>query len=281
MKNRKDVEVKVDDQVVNIYVTLPTPYVISRADRYKAKAWTECIDDGIKTREELAIIMEKRGVWTEHQKTKEKGIAEKINEFEKLLYIGSKDNKKGSIEDGVKTAIEMRKLRAELVELYMEKHQLEQNTAEAIADDARFDFLVAYCTFYENGNRVYNSIDDYNEKSADEIAFAAASALSELMYAYNPDREKSLPENQWLEHFGLLNEDLSLINEEKELVDTNGRKINKFGHYINDSGERVDIDGNPLDDKGNYVIQVEYDLNKKKSSPKTTKQTKKTTIDSK
>jgi hypothetical protein len=271
MNKRKDIEVKVGDETVKVYVQVPSSHIIQRADRYKAKVWTECIEDGIKTKDELKIIMKKRGIWNSSHSEKEAELVEEIQELEKSLYLG-KGSKKSSLEEGKKIAIKMRQLRNSLRELIMEKMNMESNTAEALADNARFDFLVACCTYHENGDNVYNGIDDYNDKSADEIAFAAASALASLMYNYTSDTEKSLPENKWLMHFNLVNEDLSLVNDKKELIDLDGRKINDQGHYINDKGQRIDIEGNLLDKDGNYVIQVDYDSKPARKTRKTVKQ---------
>ena len=77
--------------------------------------------------------------------------------------------------------------------------QLEENTAESIADNAKFDYLVAFCTHHENGEKVYKNIDDYNLKSSDSISFMAAAKLAEMIkdweasqYAY--DRQTAYPD---------------------------------------------------------------------------------------
>ena len=270
--SRKDVTVKLEDgREVKIYVTSPTAKTVQRADRYRAKTWTECIEDGIKTKEELAIIMEKRGIWTDKHIKKETEIINRINECEKELFLGN-GKKKVALSDGKNLAIEMRKLRNDLKDLYMERLSMEQNTAEALADNARFDYVVACSTFYENGQNVYKDIEDYNNKSSDEIAFAAAGAIAEIMYNYDPKLDEALPENQWLKKFELVNENLSLVNENKQLVDLEGRTINDKGHFINKEGQRVDSEGNLLDENGNYVITVDYE--KPSSRKRSTKATK-------
>jgi hypothetical protein len=281
--NRKDVEVKIDDKVIKIYVIQPPTNVISKADRYKAKVWTECIEDGIKTREQLGEFMIEKGIWSQESVREETDIIEKISELEKELYLGSKDKKKRLLNEGKEIAITMRFLRQRLRDIYTKRSNLEQNTAEALADNARFDYIVANCTFYENGQRVYNSIEDYNSKASDQIAYSAASKLAEMMYGYDPKTEEALPENKFLKRFGLVNDDGSLVNEDKELVDLEGRRINEFGHYVDEKGNRVDITGNPLDEDGNYLLTVEYESeDKPKEKPKTRrprvkKTTKKTT----
>lgn len=281
---KKNVTVKIAQEdgsikEVNIYVSRPSNNTIKNADRYRAKTWNQCINDGILTKKELGQILEKRGVWNDEKAIQESKIATQIQELEKKLYLGlGVDGKKAKLSEGKEWALQMRLLRIQLRELISEKITLEENTAEALSDNAKFDYFVADCTFYENGQKVYKDVDDYNSKSADEIAYAAASALGEMMYQVDTKFEENLPENKWLKKFNLVNEDLSLVNTDGDLVDTKGRKINELGHYIDDQGKRIDLDGNPLESDGTYIIQLDYedDLNninkskKKKSNQEAT-----------
>ena len=152
---------------------------------------------------------------------------------------------------------------------------LEENTAEALADNARFDFLVANCTFKEAGEKVYKDIVDYNSKSSDEIAFSAASALAEILYALDSDFEKNLPENRWLKSKSMVDDEMSLINDDGKRVDIKGRLISEEGYYIDADGNRVDLDGNPLDGEGLY-----QEVDDEKPKPTRKKATKKKTTDS-
>ena len=110
-----------------------------------------------------------------------------------------------------------------------------------------------------------------------QFAFAAAAGLAEEMYAIDSKEEENLPENKWLKHFDLVDEELSLVDEHKNLVDTQGRKINEFGHYINEKGNRIDINGNLLDEDGNYKITAKYSKKEEKKKPTRRRTTKKKT----
>ena len=155
-------------------------------------------------------------------------------------------------------AFEMRKKRLKLRDLLASKIELEGNTAESLSENAKFDYLVANCTFYEDGKNVYNSVEEYNDKSEDPIAFSAAATLAALMYSLDKDFEEKLPENQFLIKANLVNDDLALVNKDGNRVDTEGRLINNLGQYVDGDGNRVDIDGHPLDADGNYIPQLTY-----------------------
>ena len=266
MKDQKKtvkVEVTKEDgskQEVTIYVIRPTNNTIKNADRYRAKTWNQCVMDNILTKKELNKIMIDRGIWNENKESEHNSIIEEIQRLEKKLFIGDETTgKKVKISEGQKIAIEMRKLRVKLRELIAEKISMEENTAEALSDNAKFDYFVADCSFYENGQKIFSSIEDYNQKSSDEIAFAAASALAEILYQIDSNFEDYLPENVWLKDFNLVNKDLSLVNKDGQLVDLEGRRINESGEYIDEQGRRVDKYGNLLNPDGTYVLQVEYE----------------------
>jgi hypothetical protein len=279
MVNKKEVEVKVsqeggEDKNVKIYVVRPNNNTIKNADRYRAKTWNQCITDGVLTKKELSKVMTDRGIWDEDKDEQERKIVEDIQSLERKLFLGGGD-KKRKLSEGQSIAIEMRKLRGKLRELIGQRLALEENTAEALSDNAKFDYLVADCTFYANGQKVYNSVEDYNQKSSDEIAFAAAGALAEMLYQVDTKFEENLPENKFLKKFNLVNDNLSLVNKEGVTVDSEGRRINEDGYYIDNDGNRVDKDGNRLNEDGTYVFQIEYEDDFEDSSKETTKKSKK------
>lgn len=283
MLNKKNVDVKIkkedgSEELVKVYVVRPTNNTIKNADRYRAKVWNQCILDGVLTKKELTRFLKDRNIWNEKKESEEKEIIEKLQKLERELFLGSgHDNKKMKLSDGQKIAIEMRLLRLELRNLISERISFEENTAEALADNAKFDYFVSDCTFYENGNKVYRDIEDYNSKNTDEVAYAAATALAEMMYKIDNQFEQSLPENKWLKHFNLVNDDLSLVNKDGQLVDTEGRKINQDGFYLNDEGKLIDRDGNLINEDGTYVIQADYDIDIDDSQDEDVKTKKKRT----
>lgn len=268
MITKKDfvVTVKNDDgseQSTNYFVKAPSQEAIKGADRYRAKTWNQCLMDGIITKKELQAVLLKRGLWSEEKEVEEKKIGTELFELEKKLFLGD-GAKKAKVSDGKKIVVQMKELRVKLRDHIAERIGMEENTAEALADNARFDYLVSECVFHEDGLRVYKDIDDYNQKSSDQVSILGATNLAQLLYQYDSKFEESLPENAWLKKLGLVNDKLELVDEQGELVDQEGRRINNLGHYINDEGKRVDVNGNPLNEDGSYVLQVEYEKDAKK-----------------
>lgn len=267
IKNKMEGKVNInrdgENKEIEIYVQRPNNDVVKMADRHKSKVWNQCIQDEILTKKELNVLMRKRGIWDENKDKEEEEITNDIIRLEKTLYHGQDGKNKPKLSEGRDIAIQIRRKRSELRDLITEKITLEENTADNLSDNARFDFLVAHCTFYKDGTRVYKDFDDYNNKSADEVAFMAANLLGKMIYNLDNSFEKNLPENKFLSKFNLVNEDLSLVDPKNpnQLIDTKGRKIDENGYYIDDSGNRIDRDGNKLTKDGEYeMVEYENDL---------------------
>ena len=266
-ETEKTIDVELNDgRTIQVIVRKPSNAVMSAAQRKGALVWTQCIQEGIMTKKELEKVLEDRGIWTKAKAQEQASILKTISELEKKLYLSRGVTLKTS--EGKKIAIQMRRKRIELRDLLAEKVSLEQNTAESLSDNAKFDYIVSQCTFDINELPVYNSIDDYSNRSDDPIAFAAASALAPMLYSLDKDFEMKLPENKFLAKFDYISDDLHLVNKEGSKVDTEGRLVNDLGQFINEEGKRVDIDGNLLDEDGAYIPTTEFEVDDK-PKPKT------------
>ena len=274
MKKKKQVEKtikKEDGSEIKIIVKKPNNNTIKASDREKAKVWNECLLDNILTKKELDMFMEQRNIWNKDKQDEEQKISKSIGELERKLYRGEK-GKRPSVSRGKELALEMREKRLELLTLISERNALQENTAESLADNAKFDYLIACCTFKEDGTTpVFKTLDEYNENNDNDLAFAAGSALGELMYNLDPDFEMTLPENKFLKKFDLIDKEGALCDTEGKKVDLDGKSIDENGYYLDDDGNRVDKFGNPLTDDGEYEM-VDY-VNDLKPKKKTTRKT--------
>ena len=248
----KDVSVEKEDGTkVDIVVKRPTAKDLSTAQKLGSKVWTDSVRDGLFTKEGLEKFMTERGIWDKSKQSQQEEIVSQIDRLEKDIALGrSTSGKKMKVSEGKEKALQVRRLRIKLRELVSERIALEGNTAESIADNARFNFLVASCVFYKDGKKVYNSLDEYNSQAEDEVAFAAAAALGELMYSLDQNYEENLPENRFLKKFNLVDDDLSLIN-------TDGKKVDIDGTLVNDDGWLVDKDGHRIDRKAIFSQKMD------------------------
>jgi hypothetical protein len=247
-----------ENKTVNIVVKKPSSTILTAAQRLGAKIWTDCVREGIMTRKELEKFMKEQNIWDDNKDKEQQKIIQEISNLEKKLYVNGNAGKKLKASEGKNIAIEMRIKRNELRDLIAEKMSLEQNTAESISENSKFEYLVSSCTFYENGQKVYSNLEDYQNRADDKLAFMAASNLAAMIYSVDKDFEAKLPENKFLKMFNFVDDDLNLVNKEGETVDLDGKRIDKNGYWLNEDGKRVDKDGNVLDENGNYIPSVEY-----------------------
>ena len=275
MSKFKETIIAEDGQTVIVTVKKPTNEVLKDADIYKAKAWNKAFKEGVMTKAEVEKVMVERGIWSEEKSKREQILTREILDLEKVLYRG--DGKaRPKLSDGRDIALKMRSKRIELRDLIQERISMDDNTAESIADNSRFDYLVFACSYNEEtGERLFESYDDYNSKGSSKVAISAAQLLARMVYDLDSDFEDKLPENAFLKQHKLVNESGSLVDPNtKELIDEEGRKINEYGHYLDDDGNRIDINGVKMDDEGLYeMVEYENDLfeEEPEEKPKTRK----------
>ena len=275
-KNKHEHEAEVtfeDESVRKIYVKQPTNDDIKDADIHKAKIWNKAFKEGVLTKKEVQKMMRDRGIWDDKKQEEESRITKEILALEKKLYMGN-GGKKPKVSEGRDIALKMIEKRAELRDLISERMSLDDNTAESIADNARFDFLVSCCCFYSDTDEpVFEGYEDYNNRGSSSVAVTGAGLLAAMMYNLDSDFENNLPERMFLKQYELIDEEGYLVdpNDKEVRVDSEGRRINNLGHYLDEKGNRVDADGNPLDEDGNYtLIDYENDLVTKKPVKKKT-----------
>jgi len=257
-EKQREVEVKLEDGTTKkVLVKKPSNKLLSDAQLLGAKVWTNCTRDGIMTKKELEIFMRNRNIWDAEKDQQQQALVDSIANLERELALGT--DGKLTKKRGKEIAISMRRLRLMLRNLISERLSLEQNTAEALSENAKFDFLVANCVYLEDGTtKVYNSLEDYSAKADDEVAYASANALAQMMYSIDKEFEEKLPENKFLKKFNFVNNDLSLVDAENNLVDIDGKRIDDQGYYLNEDGNRVDMEGHILDADGALAFQAEY-----------------------
>ncbi len=267
-KKQKEILVeKVDGSKIKIVVKRPNASLINKAQRIGAKVWTESVKEGLFTKTSLGDFMKKNGMWDDSKEEQQHTITENIKLLERQIALGV-DGRKLKVSEGKRKAIEIRQLRIELRDLIAEKIALEANTAEGLSENAKFNFLVANCTYTDNDQKVYKNLEEYDENADDEVAFAAAAALGQMMYNLDSSYEESLPENQFLKKFKLVNEDLSLVDGEGHRVDVDGTLVNDRGWLVNDQGERIDREGNLLSEAGQMLLQADYEDDVHPAAPK-------------
>ncbi len=201
-------------------------------------------------RSEVEDHLIKSGIWTTQDAVRIEQIGLRIRACELIL-------KKGGIHlsQARKVAIKMGEMRNEAMELYKKRQQLDATTIEAVAEQYRFDFLVARCTVCANtGKPYFMDYQDYINRGDEEAAVAAAKTLAEILYGPFDVGASAMFEVQWLKEAGLMNEHGRYTDRKGRFIDQNGKLINESGRFIDEQGNLIDIHGRPVDENGKFIV---------------------------
>lgn len=204
-------------------------------------------------RSQLPDIRREAGIWTEEHAQKVVDLSKQIESLEVKLYAG-----KMKKSEGRDIAFKLEDLRREQLSLITRMNAMDENTIEAAQENSEFDYLVSVCALDEEGVELFESVDDYKERAADEpFYYAIAQELQNILYGFKQieDSVKERPEYKFLSKFGFMNDKLELVDKDGNLVNRLGKRIDKEGYLINELGERVDRDGNKVDTNGNRTVE--------------------------
>jgi hypothetical protein len=150
----------------------------------------------------------------------------------------------------------MKQVRDEIRDLISVRTSLDNHSAEGQADNSRFNYLVSVCVVYNDTKEPYfSSLEDYLNKSTEEVAIKGAQNLANMLYGLDNDYEGNLPENKFLKKYKFIDDKLRLVDKKGRLIDKDGRLIDESGRFIDDNGNFVDKYGNPVDKDGEYIVE--------------------------
>lgn len=240
---------------VKLIVRKPSPKNYRDSELVYNKAVREALAGGAMLRQKLNNYLVEQEIWSDVKEKKYQHILDNISKNEDALKVGGI-----KLSQAKQLAIETKKLRDELRGLVQERQNYDTMTAEGQGDNARFNYLVAVCTFKEDGKTLaWSTVKEYDE-SYEPYAVEAASTLAKMIYDLDPDYDNKLPENQFLKKFKFVNDEFKLVNKDGHLVDEDGRLINEEGRFVayREDGTQyfVNRNGEEIDEKGEKLLQV-------------------------
>lgn len=253
-QNKKVFSVTVDDVTTEYAVKVPTLAEKNEAQAEFNRAFQRHVKSGAIIRAQVDGIVRTRELWNDELEAKYKELIEKIRQTEIKLRKG------GILKSEMrKLCIQLRELRYDASQLRNPITSLDNMTAEAQAELDKFNYLVSKCTVYNNGGNagrlVFEDVEDFINRSSEQVAIEASRYLMELVYGLDLDSEKKLIENKLLIEHGFADDKMRLINKDGDLCDVDFRLINEDGRYVNDKGEFVNIDGDRVDEEGNVLVE--------------------------
>ncbi len=215
-------------QKVELSVKKPDFKQKQEADIFYAKKWREYLDAGCILSDELNEVLKKRGTWNE-------AISEQVNEIAVKIAENEDKLKKGKIKlsEAEKISKANILLRYQWMQLLGNRHELEQKTAENMANEQKLNWLVAHCTVYSSdGKPFFKSYEDYCEQDDKGVIIPtlAGQAYWKLQTDADADFRKEWPEYRFLLKYKMVDDKLRPINKAGNLIDEFGREITAEGN---------------------------------------------------
>ena len=236
-----------------IVLILPNAKINKDAQLVYNQSFSSALKSGAILRQKLDQVMREQGIWDDTKQKEYDQIMVDINDNEKRLAGGGI-----ALSEAKALAVEMRGLREDFRGLIAARTSMDGNTAEGQADNSRFNYLVYACMLDQEGKRVFDSFDHYEERADEPFVVDSAAALAERLYGLDPDYDKNLPEHKFLQDYSFVDKDLRFVNDDGHLVDLDGRLVDDDGRFIkyDNDGNKVyiDIDGNVVTEEGDYKM---------------------------
>lgn len=260
---------EVKEQVFTVTVDGVEKEVLAQRPTYAqhreaAKIYNAAFQDAVKNKAILRAKLEEyirdQGVWDDEKQAKVVNIGRSIQDAEKALAKGGI-----SLARAKEIALKLREDRMKLLDAVAEKNVLDEHTAEAQADQEKFNYFVSCCVVYNDTKKpVFADLADFLNNQTKPYAIECANKVAQLMYGIKSDYFETLPERQFLVKYGFMDQQGYLVDKQGRKVNLEGRLINEEGELINEAGQVVDRDGNViekepeftpfLDDEGNPVL---------------------------
>jgi hypothetical protein len=246
----KTFKVTIDNNEKEFLVRSPSLSDQREGQKVYNQAFTDAIKSKSVVRAKLDDLLEDQGLWNDEKQAKFTSLQKELLEGEKKLAKGG-----FSLNEAKDLAVKMKQLRDEIRDLISVRTSLDNHSAEGQADNARFNYLVSVCVVYNDTKQPYfSSLEDYLNRSTDQVAIQGAQNLANMLYGLDNDYETNLPENKFLKKFKFIDNKLRFIDKKGRLIDSEGRLIDESGRFIDESGNFIDKFGNRVDKDGEYVV---------------------------
>jgi hypothetical protein len=253
--NKETFKVKVGEQEIELAVLKPLQEHFKEAQSvFNTIYWEALNPDNPKDKSRKVLIrgkvdevLRRMGVWDDDKDKELRKLDTRLLENIRKLLNG------GKLSHGYDIAIQILKDRAARVRLLSIRNEIDSNTAEAQAENAKFNKLVQLCLVYNDGDKdgqpYYDNFNDFLNRTDEEAAQKAYSILMKMIYKTDPN-QINLPEYKFLRKHGFMDKDGRLLSKDKKyFVNFEGKRVNEDGLLVNDKDEIIDEEGNVLGQK--------------------------------
>mgnify|MGYP003151356736 FL=1 len=274
-------------------VVKPTVAILNEAAKLRQRVFNKAFEEGGLLRQQVEKELKSRDLWNDKlQQEYDLLQSEVISMLLQLERGGIK------LSDARQLALDVADKRQQMVDMLVDRSDLDNITCEGQADNERFNFLFANCLVYnDTGTKVFNNLEEYVANPSHPAAVQGASEFYYLLSG-TENLDNDLPENQFLKKYNFVDSKLRFTERETgRLIDKSGNYIDEDGNFIKYNedgttyfvdflGNKVEItegqevsgdsvslpflddEGNPLDSDGNVIIAKEPEEEKPKRTRK-------------
>jgi len=170
------------------FIVAPTAEDIRGADWQYSKTYTNSLVEGITTSAEMMDILMRRGIIGPEFEQRARELALILNDKITELEDESDLDKKRDL------SVEVAIAREELFQWNQRLNGPMSNTCEQIADDSRLEYLTSSIVQKKDGDRLWESFEDYKNEKDQELATRARFEVMLFLQGFDSDFIEQTPE---------------------------------------------------------------------------------------
>ncbi len=200
-----------DGNKVKLKINRATQNQLLDIDKVYRIAYSKLLRSGCLTNAEVEKYVKKNEIWMDEDDEK---VAELQNEMISIeQQLADKSYKMQ--EEGYLKAIKLSELRDEIYQMSRKIGSIYDNTCENASDELRMQHLCVKTTFKQDNTSFFQDFDDFSTRANED---ATAEALRQCILFNSRLKENfmmDLPENQWMQDNGFMDDKGTLIKKEK------------------------------------------------------------------
>lgn len=245
---------------VTLAIVKPTPAQMTEAQMKYNIAFNDAINSKAPLRDRIDDVLRSQGLWSDERENKYNDLQKKILDAQLKIQKGGKGN---PVNELAKLALEVMRLREEMVEMSTVRTKLDTVTVEGISDNARLNYLFSVCLVdNETGKPFFKSYDDYLNSNESDVVNEGLKHFYSFIIGADSVSDEAF-EKKFLKKFKFMDDKNRLIEPKTgRLIDLEGKYIDEFGRWVkyNDDGSHyfVDINGNKVNpETGEFDVECE------------------------
>ena len=200
-----------DGNKVKLKINRATQNQLLDIDKVYRIAYSKLLRSGCLTNAEVEKYVEKNEIWMDEDDEKVAKLQKEMISLEQQLA----DKNYKMEEEGYLKAIKLSELRDKIYQMSRKIGSIYDNTCENASDELRMQHLCVNTTLKQDNIPFFKDFDDFSTRANED---ATAEALRQCILFNSRLKENfmmDLPENQWMQDNGFMDDKGTLIKKEK------------------------------------------------------------------